>query len=165
MAMRLQVLTLHVLRPSRMLAPLIAAWLLCSCASSPVEKLENWRKPDPTAPYLGRSEAEIIACAGQPFGRYQTATGENLVYHYNGAGPVPSAGKEKGGKDKKQGGGLGLNKKDKNWACTASFAFTGGKLTSIQYAPRKAESPYTENGRKKPNLPTCSFTLPNCPPG
>ncbi len=48
-------------------------------------------KQDPAAPYLGMSQAEIIACAGEPHSRFESGSNkETLTYHYSGAGPVPA---------------------------------------------------------------------------
>ena len=48
-------------------------------------------KQDPAAPYLGMSQAEIIACAGEPHSRFESGSNtETLTYHSSGAGPVPA---------------------------------------------------------------------------
>lgn len=123
--------------------------------------VRDLRAKDPAAPYIGRSKAQIMACAGQPFSYYRTGAGENLIYHYNGGGPVPGHG----GSKKKKGGMLSFKRGSKNWACTATLQFQAGHLIAVHYAARKAKSPYDENGRKKPNVPHCTFSLPRCPAG
>jgi hypothetical protein len=73
---------------------------------------------DPARPYLGMSKDAIVACAGEPYGRYKSGSNaETLTYHYSGAGPVPGA---PGQKKKKEGGLAGFfpggdkaDKKDK----------------------------------------------------
>jgi hypothetical protein len=46
---------------------------------------------DPTSPYLGMTEAQIIACAGEPHSRFKIgAEKETLTYYYSDAGPVPA---------------------------------------------------------------------------
>lgn len=123
----------------------------------------NLTKADPTAPYIGRSKQEIVACAGQPYSRYATGKGENLIYHYSGAGPVPGGGSVKKDKKKDQSPFSMTKSSSGNWDCAATFGFEGDRLARITYAPRQVESKYTEDGRLKKNLPSCSFTLPNCP--
>jgi len=132
---------------------------------------------DPARPYLGMSKEEIVACAGEPHGKYKRgANGETLTYHYSGAGPVPAAPgeKKKGektkdalsafiGKDKKKGG--------KGWSCTASLVFESGRLVRVSFAHKDVRSPYDWQKEKDPKkrealrnkqIPTCSFSLPNC---
>ncbi len=73
---------------------------------------------DPARPYLGMSKDAVVACAGEPYGRYKSGSNaETLTYHYSGAGPVPGA---PGEKKKKEGGLAGFfpggdkaDKKDK----------------------------------------------------
>ena len=61
---------------------------------------------DPARPYLGMSKDAIVACAGEPYGRYKSGSNaETLTYHYSGAGPVPGA---PGEKKKKEGGLAGF---------------------------------------------------------
>ena len=121
---------------------------------------------DPAKPYFGMTKDEVIACAGKPSGSYGTNTGETLIYHYSGAGPVPSAGKEKPDKRK---GVLGRSKSDKSWRCSASLAFEGGRLARVNFAPRDVTSPYAtkkdpKTGKKVPvpQPEPCTFSLPNC---
>jgi hypothetical protein len=46
---------------------------------------------DAAAPYLGMTQDEIIACAGEPHSRLRSgANAETLTYRYSGAGPVPA---------------------------------------------------------------------------
>jgi hypothetical protein len=112
------------------------------------------------------SKEEITACAGAPASSYSTNSGETLVYHYNGAGPVPSAEKKK----KDEGGSiLGGRKSSKDWTCSASLVFEGGRLTRVTYAHRDVVSPYEQKrdpttGKKEYVTPPepCSFSLPNC---
>jgi hypothetical protein len=73
---------------------------------------------DPARPYIGMSKDAVVACAGEPYGRYKSGSNaETLTYHYSGAGPVPGA---PGEKKKKEGGLAGFfpggdkaDKKDK----------------------------------------------------
>lgn len=112
------------------------------------------------------SKEEITACAGAPASSYSTNSGETLVYHYNGAGPVPSAEKKK----KDEGGSiLGGRKSSKDWTCSASLVFAEGRLTRVTYAHRDVVSPYEQKrdpttGKKEYVTPPepCSFSLPNC---
>ena len=61
---------------------------------------------DPARPYLGMSKDAVVACAGEPYGRYKSGSNaETLTYHYSGAGPVPGA---PGEKKKKEGGLAGF---------------------------------------------------------
>jgi hypothetical protein len=126
---------------------------------------------DPARPYLGKSKTEIIACAGLPFGSYKTKTGENLTYHYSGAGPVPGAQPEE--KEKKSGGLFGGSKKkdDENYKCVATMTFENDRLVSVNHAPRDAVSPYATKEDKKtgekipvPMPEPCAFSLPRCSP-
>jgi len=159
-----------------------AALLLGSCATAvqgPADMVHRITTSDPTKAYLGMTKAELIACAGQPHSRYAGAPGvETLTYHYSGAGPVPSPDKDKGDKakdDKKQTGIFGGagGKKDKgNFDCIASFVFDGDNVVRISFAHKNVESPYAWQKVKDPvkaeqkreeGVPTCSFSLPNCP--
>jgi hypothetical protein len=130
---------------------------------------------DPAGPYLGMSKEEIVACAGEPYAKYQSgANAETITYHYSGAGPVPGAPGEKKKKDKLSffpGGDKKDKKKDGGWTCTASLTFEEGRLARVAFAHKDARSPYewqseknpvkAEKMRKEP-VPTCSFSLPNC---
>jgi hypothetical protein len=132
---------------------------------------------DPAKAYLGMTKSEVIACAGMPHSRYPAAGGsEVLTYHYSGAGPVPGDNKTSGSKDEKKPKGIfdGVGgKKDKgDWDCTASFAFDGDRLVRVNFAHKDVESPYAWQKIKDPakaeekreaGVPTCTFSLPNCP--
>jgi hypothetical protein len=155
----------------------VVLWALCAslfvsgCALSPTDTVKAWTRDDPTAPYIGKSKAQIIACAGEPYGRYAVGQGENLIYHYDGAGPVPGNGGlgdkvAKPSKADTKSGPLGSKQSGPKWDCIATFSFDGsGSVQGIVYATRTADSPYTENGRKKPDVAHCQFSLPNCPSG
>lgn len=137
---------------------------------------------DPAKPYLGMSKEEIIACAGEPYSRYKSGSNaETLTYHYSGAGPVPAAPgdkekKKKKGKDKISsifGGDKKDKSKDKDWSCTASLVFEGGRLARVSFAHKDVRSPYAWQSEKDPKkreelrntpVPTCTFSLPNCKP-
>ena len=83
------------MRAVRSLLTILAASLLVSGCQSPKATFERTFLPDPAKPYVGMTKEQIIACAGTPAGRYNTNTGETLVYHYSGAGPVPQAAPKK----------------------------------------------------------------------
>jgi len=159
---------------------LAAAALLGSCATAvqgPADMVNRITSSDPTKAYLGMTKSEVIACAGQPHSRYGGAGGsEILTYHYNGPGPVPSV--DKGDKDEKKDkpkgifGGAGGNKDKGNWDCTASFVFDGDRLVRVSFAHKNVDSPYAWQKVKDPDkaeqkreegVPTCTFSLPNCP--
>jgi hypothetical protein len=167
-------------RLALILPVLAAAAPLASCATAvqgPADMARQITRSDPTGPYIGMTKAEVIACAGQPHSRYGGAAGETLTYHYSGAGPVPSPEKDdKKQDDKKQKSpfaGIGGKKKDDgNWDCTASFAFDGDRVTRISFAHKNVDSPYAWQKEKDPEkaekmreagVPTCAFSLPNCP--
>ncbi len=126
---------------------------------------------DPVEPYRGMSKEQIIACAGKPASMYTRNTGETLVYHYNGAGPVPGAEPKKAEKkEKKEAPSLfGGRKSSGDWTCTASLAFEDGRLTRVSFAHRDTVSPYEQKrdpttGKKEYVTPPepCTFSLPNC---
>ena len=139
---------------------------------------------DPAAPYLGMTEAEIIACAGEPHARFRSgANAETLTYRYNGAGPVPAEPAKSGDKDKSKekkkssiadifGDKKDKKKdKDKDWTCSASLKFEDGKLVSVNFAHKDVRSPYAWQAEKDPKkqeamrneeMPTCTFSLPRC---
>lgn len=162
------------------LLPGLAATLLgaCSAVQGPADLVTHMTASDPAKAYLGMTKAEVIACAGQPHSRYGGAVGETLTYHYSGAGPVPAPEKTSGDKDEKKEkpkgifAGVGGNKDKGNWDCTASFVFDGDRVTRITFAHKDVDSPYAwqkikdpvkaEEKRNAP-VPTCSFSLPNCP--
>ena len=77
----------------RGLVALLVAGLSLGACQAPVATFERTMLGDPAKPYLGMTKAQIIACAGTPAGSYATGTGETIIYHYSGAGPVPSAAK------------------------------------------------------------------------
>jgi hypothetical protein len=138
---------------------------------------------DPAAPYLGMTQAEIIACAGDPHARFRSgANAETLTYRYSGAGPVPAEPAKSGDKDKskekkKKSSIADIfsdktgKKRDQDWTCTASFKFEDGRLVSVNFAHKDARSPYAWQAEKDPKkqeamrkeeLPTCTFSLPRC---
>ena len=144
-------------------------------------------KQDPAAPYLGMSQAEIIACAGEPHSRFESGSNkETLTYHYSGAGPVPAEksksddkkSDEKKSDDKKSDKNklssiFGKNKKkqDKDWTCSASLVFEDGKLVRVNFSHKDVRSPYDWQAEKDPKkqeemrkegVPTCEFSLPRC---
>ena len=136
---------------------------------------------DPAAPYLGMTQAEIIACAGEPHARLRMgANAETLTYHYSGAGPVPAEPAKPGEKDKSKDkkssiadlfGDKKGKKKDKDWTCSASLKFEDGKLVSVNFAHKDVRSPYEwqaekdpikQEAKRKEVMPTCTFSLPRC---
>ena len=155
------------MRAVQSLLAILAASLLASSCQSPKATFERTFLPDPAKPYVGMTKEQVIACAGAPAGRYNTNTGETLVYHYSGAGPVPQAAPKKD--ESKQTNPFGKKKSDKDYDCNASLVFEGGRLTRVTYAPRLAVSPYEtkkdpKTGEKVPveQPKPCSFSLPNC---
>ena len=79
------------MRVVRAMLAILAAGLGASSCQAPVQTFERTFLADPAKPYVGMTKEQVIACAGTPSGRYNTNTGETLVYHYSGAGPVPQA--------------------------------------------------------------------------
>jgi hypothetical protein len=155
------------MRAVRSLLTILAASLLVSGCQSPKATFERTFLPDPAKPYVGMTKEQIIACAGTPAGRYNTNTGETLVYHYSGAGPVPQAAPKKD--ESKQASPFGKKKSDKGYDCNASLVFEGGRLTRVTFAPRLAVSPYETKTDPKTHekVPVeqpkpCSLSLPNC---
>jgi hypothetical protein len=160
-------------------ASLAAAVLLGSCATAvqgPADMVKHLTASDPASAYLGMTKAEVIACAGQPHSRYAGEGGsEILTYHYNGAGPVPSEEKKADKDDKKdkpKGFFGGSSSKKGDWTCTASFVFESDRLTRVNFAHKDVDSPYAWQKVKDPakaeekreaGVPTCTFSLPNCP--
>jgi hypothetical protein len=153
--------------------------LLASCAGMGAGLVASVEARDPAAPYLGMTEAEIIACAGEPHARYRSgAEAQTLTYRYSGAGPVPAEAKkpdEKGKEKKKSIADIFGDKKDrkktKDWTCSASLVFEQGRLVSVNFAHRDVRSPYAWQSEKDPKkqeamrkevVPTCTFSLPNC---
>ena len=166
------------MRPSRsFLANLARLAVVASCAGLALAPISTAQGGDPAGPYLGMTQDEIIACAGEPHSRYPSgAQAETFVYRYSGNGPVPSepdksAEKKKGkpslfSSDKKK-------KEDKNWTCTASLVFENGRLARVTFAHKDVRSPYAwqseDNPKKAEKLrneevPTCDFSLPRCAP-
>ena len=164
------------MRPSS-LAGFAAALVIAASAGLHIGLVSAGFLNDPAKPYLGMSKEAIIACAGEPYARYQSgAEAETLTYHYSGAGPVPAAPGEKkkdrpsffpGGdkKDKKKG--------DKGWTCAASLVFENGRLASVSFAHKDLRGPYDWQKEKDPKkqealrtaeIPTCTFSLPRCAP-
>jgi hypothetical protein len=142
---------------------------------------------DPAAPYLGMTQAEIIACAGEPHSRFESGPNkETLTFRYSGAGPVPAEKSKSGDKksdDKKSDAKkseknklsslFGKNKKksDKDWSCSASLVFEGGKLVRVNFSHKDVHSPYDWQSEKdekkaeqmrKEGVPSCEFSLPRC---
>jgi hypothetical protein len=154
------------MRAVQSLLAILAASLLASSCQSPKATFERTFF-DPAKPYVGMTKEQVIACAGAPAGRYNTNTGETLVYHYSGAGPVPTAAPKK--QDDAKANPFGSKKSDKNYDCNASLVFEGGRLTRVTFAPRLAVSPYEtkKDPKTREKVPVeqpkpCSFSLPNC---
>jgi hypothetical protein len=148
---------------------ILAVGLLAAACASPVATLERTISGDPAKPYLGKSKAEIMACAGAPFASYKGSSTETITYHYSGAGPVPGGDAKKPGEPEKPG--LLITKKsDKNWKCTASLTFEADHLIRVTFAPQVVVSPYADqsddNKKKKSAAPAepvkCTFVLSNC---
>jgi hypothetical protein len=137
---------------------------------------------DPAAPYLGMSEAEIIACAGEPHSRFKSGTEkETLTYHYSGEGPVPAEPGKSGEKNEEKKkdklsfafGDKKDKKKDKDWTCSASLVFESGRLVRVSFSHKDVRSPFQWQSEKDPKkaeemrkegVPTCTFSLPRCTP-
>ena len=151
------------------LAGLLAGALSgCGGGSGPEDVYKQLNSVDHSKPYIGMSKAEVLKCAGQPRARLPASGGaETLVYHYSGAGPVPS-----GGGDKKKGSNPFAKKKKKgDTDCTASLVFEKERLVRVSYAHKNTRSPYAWQAEKDPKkaeemrtapLPTCVFSLPRC---
>jgi len=153
---------MHVLRVA---LALLAACFCASACQAPRSTLERALSADPVEPYRGMSKEEIIACAGAPSSSYTRDTGETLVYHYSGSGPVPGTGKKK----KEQGASIFSKTSSGDWTCSASLVFEEGRLTRVTYAHRDVVSPYEQKrdpttGKKEYVTPPepCRFSLPNC---
>jgi len=154
------------MRVVRAMLAILAAGLGASSCQAPRATFERTFF-DPAKPYVGMTKEQVIACAGAPAGRYNTNTGETLVYHYSGAGPVPTAAPKK--QDDAKANPFGSKKSDKNYDCNASLVFEGGRLTRVSFAPRLAVSPYEtkKDPKTREKVPVeqpkpCSFSLPNC---
>ena len=134
---------------------------------APKQTFERTFLPDPAKPYIGMTKEQVLACAGTPSNSYGIAKGETLVYHYSGAGPVPTANnKQKSDQSKNP---LSKPKSDKNWKCGASLVFEDGKLARVTFAPNGVVGPYdtkkdSKTGEKVPvaQPDPCTFSLPNC---
>jgi hypothetical protein len=160
----------------RGLLTVLSAGLLVMGCGNPTATLERVVAGDPAKPYLGKTKAEIVACAGEPSATIDRGGSEVLVYHYSGSGPVPGAAKKKKDEGGGTGGGTGGAqtglfgvKKDKSWQCSASIVFENGRLTKLTFAPRDVESPYAtkKNAKTKERVAVtppqpCTFVLPAC---
>jgi hypothetical protein len=157
----------------RCAVPVLAASFAGLCGA--VLVISTAYAADPAKPYLGMSKDAIVACAGEPYGKYKSgANAETLTYHYSGAGPVPGAPGEKKKKPSLSFGGGKKGKKDKDgWTCTASLVFEDGRLARVSFAHKDLRGPYDWQKEKTPKkqeemrnapLPTCTFSLPNCTP-
>ena len=143
----------------------------CAGGSGPEDTYKQLTRVDYGKAYIGMSKAEVLKCAGQPRSRIPAgATAKTLIYHYSGAGPVPSGG---GGDKKKRSNPFSKKKKSKgDTECTASLVFEKDRLVRVSYAHKNVRSPYewqSEDDPKKAEamrrapLPTCTFSLPRCP--
>jgi hypothetical protein len=158
---------------------LAAASLLGACATAvqgPADMVNRITASDPTAPYIGMTKSQVISCAGSPHSRYQGDGTETLTYHYSGPGPVPKPASDKSDKDDKKPkgpfGGIGGSKDKGSWDCTASFVFEGDQVVRITFAHKNVDSPYAwqkiadpdkAEKKREEGVPTCQFSLPNCP--
>jgi hypothetical protein len=153
-----------------------AAALLGSCASAvqgPADFVSHLTASDPAARYIGMTKSEVITCAGTPHSRYDAGGDEVLTYHYSGAGPVPKPEPKKADDKKPTGPFSNMGNKDKgSWDCTASFVFENDRLVRVNFAHKNVDSPYAWQKIKDPDkaekkreegVPTCQFSLPNCP--
>jgi hypothetical protein len=153
-----------------------AASLLGSCAAAvqgPVDFVSNMTAGDPAARYIGMTKSEVIACAGNPHSNYDSGGDQVLTYHYSGPGPVPKPEPKKSDDKKPTGPFSNVGSKDKgSWDCTASFVFENDKLVRVNFAHKNVDSPYAWQKIKDPEkaekkreegVPTCQFSLPNCP--
>ena len=142
------------------------AGLLSGCASSsgPEDAFKALTRVDYGKPYIGMSKAEVLSCAGQPRSRIPAGeSSETLVYHYNGAGPVPQAADaDSGGKKKSKAPAA---------ECSASLTFEKNVLVRVSYAHMNVRSPYDWQNQKneaaaekmrEEGVPTCVFSLPRC---
>jgi len=156
----------------RTLIVIAGAGLLVAGCAAPRQNFERVVYGDPAKPYLGKSKAEIVACAGQPASSIERGPGETVVYHYSGPGPVPGAAPKKKDDAEAKGGFFGGKKQDKSWKCSASLTFENDRLTHVTFAPRDVVSEYamkkdakTGEKRPAPQPEPCTFSLPNCPGG
>jgi hypothetical protein len=161
---------------TRGVAALSVALVLAACAySGPGDTLARLTRVDQGKPYIGMSKAEVLSCAGQP--RSRIATGpdtETLIYHYNGAGPVPGgvpAEKPDEKKKKSSSPFSGLSKSKSKATCSASLVFENDKLVRVSYSHMEVRSPYDWQSEddpekaeqmKREGVPSCDFSLPRC---
>ena len=156
---------------------LVAVLIATSISLSSSHSTAAFFSADPAGPYLGMTQVEIIACAGEPHSRYPSgAQAETFVYHYSGDGPVPSEPDKSAEKKKDKPGLFSSDKKkkeDKSWTCTASIVFENGRLARVTFAHKDVRSPYAWQSQSDPKkaeklrneeVPTCTFSLPNCAP-
>ena len=122
-------------------------------------------KQDPAAPYLGMSQAEIIACAGEPHSRFESGSNkETLTYHYSGAGPVP-AETSKADDEKSDGQKSGDKKSDDKKADkksddkTADDKKADKKSDDKKSDKNKLSSLFGKNKKKADKDWTCSASL------
>lgn len=149
----------------------------CAGGSGPEDAYNQLTRVDYSKPYIGMSKAEVLSCAGQPRSRIPAGPDtETLVYHYSGAGPVPSAAPAKADdkKKKKKAGPFssGSSQPKGDFTCTASLTFEQDTLVRVSYAHMDTRSPYAWQKEKDPKkaeqmrnegVPTCTFSLPRCP--
>ncbi len=127
----------------------------CAGGSGPQDAYSQLTRVDYGKAYVGMSKAEVLTCAGQPRSRIPAGkTTETLIYHYSGAGPVPTT------------------EAVKNATCSASLTFEKGTLVRVSYAHMNVRSPYDWQSEKdekkaeamrKEGAPSCTFSLPRCP--
>jgi len=138
----------------------------CAGGSGPEDAYNQLTRVDYSKPYIGMSKAEVLSCPDT----------ETLVYHYSGAGPVPSAAPAKADdkKKKKKAGPFssGSSQPKGDFTCTASLTFEQDTLVRVSYAHMDTRSPYAWQKEKDPKkqeqmrnegVPTCTFSLPRCP--
>jgi hypothetical protein len=166
------------MRPYRSLHACLARLAVAVfCASFALAPVSTAQGGDPAKPYLGMTQDEIVACAGEPRSRYPSgAQAETFVYHYSGNGPVPGEPDKSAEKKKDKPGFFSSDKKkkeDKSWTCTASLVFENGRLARVAFAHKDARSPYAWQSERNPEkaeklrneeVPTCNFSLPRCSP-
>ena len=157
-----------------MLAVLSAGLLVGACGN-PTATLERVVAGDPAKPYLGKTRAEIVACAGEPSSSLDRGGSEVLVYHYSGSGPVPGAAKKK-----EEAAARKAAAAKAAAACSAAPRRTRtgnarraspsrmGASTRLIFAPRAVESPYATKkvGKTHERVPVqqpepCTFVWPD----
>lgn len=154
---------------AKALLAIVAVGASLGGCQAPRQTFERTFLPDPAKPYIGMTKEQIIACAGTPYNSYSNAKGETFVYHYSGAGPIPTADNKQKSDQGKNQSPLSKPKTDKNWKCGASLAFEDGKLARVTFAPNGVVGPYDTKKDPKTgeNVPVpqpdpCTFSLPNC---